>query len=79
MAGGFEQKNIVTVTKILRKYFGRERKLDRFLDLTHVREGQDIRYALNDDKLRSFGWEPNKIFDVEIGSIVEYYKHNFKW
>jgi dTDP-D-glucose 4,6-dehydratase len=79
VAGGFEQKNIVTVNKILRKYFGRERQLDRFLDLTHVREGQDIRYALNDDKLRSLGWEPNKKFDVEIGSIVEYYKHNFKW
>ncbi len=79
VAGGFEQKNIVTVAKILKKYFGRERKLDRFLDLTHVREGQDIRYALNDDKLRSLGWEPNKIFDVEIGSIVQYYKHNFKW
>jgi dTDP-glucose 4,6-dehydratase len=79
VAGGFEQKNIVTVNKILRKYFGEQRDWSRFLDLTHVREGQDIRYALNDDKLRSLGWKPEKEFDVEIGSIVQYYKHNFKW
>ena len=43
------------------------------------RQGQDVRYALNDDKLRSLGWEPKKIFDEEIASIVEYYKANFIW
>ena len=35
-----------------------------------------IRYSLNDDKLRSLGWEPKKIFDEEIVEIVEHYKHN---
>ena len=36
-------------------------------------------YALNDDKLRSIGWEPKKIFDDELPAIVDYYKNNFIW
>ena len=79
VAGGFEQKNIVTVSKILEEYFGEKKDWSSFLDLSHVREGQDIRYALNDNKLRSLGWSPNKNFDQEIKLIVEYYKNNFKW
>ncbi|MAG28441.1 dTDP-glucose 4,6-dehydratase, partial [Candidatus Pacearchaeota archaeon] len=50
-----------------------------YLDLSYVREGQDVRYALNDDKLRSLGWKPQKIFGHEIKQIVEHYKHHFKW
>ena len=49
------------------------------MDLSYVREGQDVRYALNDRKLRKLGWSPKKKFDEEIGSIVDYYKRNFKW
>ena len=79
VAGGFEQKNVDTVSKVLECYFGETRDWSAYLDLSHVREGQDIRYALNDDKLRSLGWEPKKKFDQEIEEIVEYYKQNFKW
>ena len=79
VAGGFEQANIETVSKVLECYFGEKRDWSEFLDLSYVREGQDIRYALNDDKLQALGWKPQKQFDEEIGSIVEYYKNNFKW
>jgi len=79
VAGGFEQKNIDTVSKILECYFGEKRDWEPYLDLSFVREGQDVRYALNDDKLRSLGWRPQKNFDREIGQIVEHYKNNFKW
>jgi dTDP-glucose 4,6-dehydratase len=79
VAGGFEQKNIETVFKVLECYFGQTKDWYQFLDLSYVREGQDVRYALNDDKLRALGWEPKKKFDEEIESIVEYYKNNFKW
>ena len=82
VAGGFEQKNIDTVTKILKCYFQKSKQHNdwsKHLDLSYVREGQDVRYALNDDKLRALGWAPKKQFDQEIGSIVEYYKNNFKW
>jgi dTDP-glucose 4,6-dehydratase len=79
VAGGFEQKNIDTVSKVLECYFGEKRDWAPYLDLTRIREGQDVRYALNDDKLRALGWSPKKNFNEEIKEIVEYYKNNFKW
>jgi dTDP-glucose 4,6-dehydratase len=79
VAGGFEQPNIDTVTKVMECYFGEQKDWSEYLDLSFVREGQDVRYALNDDKLRSLGWKPAKNFNEEIQPIVEYYKNNFKW
>jgi dTDP-glucose 4,6-dehydratase len=79
VAGGFEQKNIDTVSKVIECYFGEKRNLSEYLDLSFTREGQDVRYALNDYKLRSLGWKPQKSFDHEIKHIVEHYKNNFKW
>lgn len=79
VAGGFEQANIDTVTKIMECYFETPKDWSEYLDLSFVRKGQDVRYALNDDKLRSLGWQPTKSFEEEIQHIVEYYKNNFKW
>ena len=79
VAGGFEQKNIETVSKVLECYFGEKRDWSEYIDLSYTREGQDVRYALNDDKLKSLGWRPQKNFDHEIEQIVEHYKNNFKW
>jgi dTDP-glucose 4,6-dehydratase len=79
VAGGFEQKNIDTVTKILDCYFDHSQDWSEYLDLSYVRIGQDVRYALNDDKLRALGWKPERTFDNEIPHIVEFYKNNFKW
>jgi len=82
VAGSFEQKNIDTVTKIFDCYFKDEREnvnYKELLDLSFVREGQDVRYALNDNKLRALGWEPTRNFDEELLHIVEYYRANFKW
>tara|TARA_B100000085_G_scaffold131650_1_gene119915 strand:+ start:5018 stop:5980 length:963 start_codon:yes stop_codon:yes gene_type:complete len=83
VAGGFEQKNYDTVSKIIKSYFELplDTKMDisEYIDLSHVRQGQDVRYALNDDKLRSLGWKPERVFDDEIKNIVKYYKNNFKW
>ena len=50
-----------------------------YIDLSYSRKGQDVRYALNDDKLRNLGWEPQKDFEKEIWKIVNYYKNNFIW
>ena len=83
VAGGFEQRNYDTVLKIIKSYFGKpldlEIDISDYIDLSHVRQGQDVRYALNDDKLRALGWKPERVFDEEINSIVSYYKNNFKW
>jgi len=81
VAGGFEQPNWLTVKKIINIYYNEEddERWKEYVDFHHSRPGQDVRYALNDDKLRGLGWKPEKSFDKEIGQIVEYYSNNFKW
>jgi dTDP-glucose 4,6-dehydratase len=79
IAGGFEQSNIDTVKQIIQNYFGTLNNYEQYLDLSYSRPGMDTRYALNDDKLRSIGWEPEKRFETEIANIVEYYKERFVW
>jgi dTDP-glucose 4,6-dehydratase len=78
ICGGFEQSNLETVSKIINLMLPNE-NVDDHLDLHIVRVGQDIRYALDDSKLRALGWSPKKIFDQELPKIVEYYKNNFIW
>ena len=78
VAGGFEQTNAETVRKIVSVHHDTD-DWKQFVDFSYSRQGQDVRYALNDDKLRSLGWKPKKIFDEEIASIVEHYKANFIW
>ena len=79
VAGDFEQANIDTAKKIIKSYYGDEKDWQEYVDFSYVREGQDIRYALNDDKLRLLGWKAEKEFDKEVVSIVEYYKNTFIW
>ena len=81
IAGGFEQSNIVTIEKIINEYLG-ELPTDykeKYLDFSVHRVGQDVRYALNDNKLRSLGWLPQCQFDEELKPIIEFYKNNFIW
>lgn len=78
ICGGFEQDNLTTVKKLIKLYNGDE-DYTKYLDLSTVRPGMDVRYALDDSKVRSLGWTPKRIFDDELVSIVEYYKNNFIW
>jgi len=79
VAGGYEQTNADTVRKILNQYYGKEVDLFDFVNPSDERDGQDMRYALDDSKLRSLGWSPKKKFDEEIAGIVAFYKDNFIW
>ncbi len=78
IAGGFEQKNITTVDKIVYEYFG-ETNSSSYIDTSTVRVGQDVRYALNDSKLKNLGWSPQKNFDEELPAIVKHCKNKFIW
>ncbi len=80
VAGGFEQQNIETIKKVIECYGIEEfESYLNYIDLSCSRPGQDIRYALNDTKLRSLGWSPKKQFDLELKNIVNYYKQRFIW
>jgi dTDP-glucose 4,6-dehydratase len=78
IAGGFEQSNFETVKKIVKLYNGEEDPTP-YLDLTCSRPGVDLRYALDDSKLKSLGWAPEAVFDEELPEIINYYKHKFIW
>jgi dTDP-D-glucose 4,6-dehydratase len=54
-------------------------ELDKYVDLSCIRPGQDVRYALDDSKLKKLGWESKKQFDDELITIIEYYKDKFIW
>lgn len=80
IAGGYEQSNLDTVKKVISNYTGLVTfDINEYIDTDYSRPGQDVRYALDDNKLRSLGWEPKKKFDSEIIQIVQYYKSKFIW
>lgn len=79
ICGGFELSNIEVVKKIISLIYNNIDDYERFLDLSLERPGQDVRYALDDSKLKNLGWKPTKVFDNELPNIVEYYKSQFIW
>lgn len=82
IAGGYEQNNYDTVKKVIQVYEGInifDSDINEYVDMSYSRPGQDVRYALDDSKLRSLGWKPKADFDKEIVNIVNYYKNKFIW
>jgi dTDP-glucose 4,6-dehydratase len=79
ICGGLEKNNFDVVEKIIRLYHNSDKNPDDYLDFSIGRPGQDIRYALDDSKIRNLGWCPKKDFDEELIKIVEYYKNTFIW
>jgi dTDP-glucose 4,6-dehydratase len=77
ISGNFEEQNIVVAKKIL-DFFGYQ-EYNKWIDCSEVRPGQDVRYAINDDKLKSLGWQPKADFYKELEVVVDFYKHNFVW
>jgi dTDP-glucose 4,6-dehydratase len=78
ICGNFEQDNLTTARKVIKLHNGDEEYLN-YLDLTTVRPGMDMRYALDDTKLQKLGWQPTAIFDEKLEEIVQFYKDNFIW
>jgi len=80
ICGGFEQSNLDTIKKLFTLYNNDQvYVLEDFIDFSCNRQGQDVRYALNDDKLRALGWKPEMDFNSELKGIVEYYRNKFIW
>jgi dTDP-glucose 4,6-dehydratase len=80
ISGGFEQTNLDTVRKILKKLLGTDNfDINDYIDVTCSRVGQDLRYSLDDSKIRKLGWEPKINFDRELSKIIQYYKNIFIW
>jgi dTDP-glucose 4,6-dehydratase len=78
ICGGYEQSNFTTISKLLTAH-GITENQENSIDFSCNRPGQDVRYALDDSKLRSIGWKPKKIFDEELKLISDFYKEKFIW
>jgi dTDP-glucose 4,6-dehydratase len=78
ISGNAELQNITVAEKII-KLMNLQGDPQQYLDLSVSRPGQDVRYAIDDSKLKSLGWEPKANFDDELAKIVEYYRNNFIW
>jgi dTDP-glucose 4,6-dehydratase len=79
VSGNYEAQNKEVVAKVLRCYFGKDVALEEYAQLNYVRMGEDIRYSLDDSRLRTLGWKNTKNFDEELARIVDYYKNKFTW
>ena len=78
IAGDCELQNSIVVEKIIKEMFD-DNNFEKYCDFTYSRDGQDVRYSLDDSKLRSLGWKPVKNFNEELPIIVNFYKENFIW
>jgi dTDP-glucose 4,6-dehydratase len=81
ISGNYEDQNIVVAKKIIDMYYlgGCKGKYEEHLDTTIKRQGQDVRYAIDDSKIKALGWEPRSEFDTELKLIVDYYAKHFVW
>lgn len=77
ISGNYEDSNLNVVKKILKLYDNIINYEPYVQDLS--RPGQDVRYAISDEKLKKIGWSPMANFDLELEKIVDYYKNNFVW
>lgn len=75
----FELTNIEVCNKLAKFYFENSNSFENLWDFSYERPGQDLRYSLDDSKLRSLGWKEEANFDDEIIKIANYYKNRFIW
>jgi dTDP-glucose 4,6-dehydratase len=78
ISGNYELSNREVISKIIYLIEGNVTDIEPYLFHT-VRVGGDVRYSINDSKLKALGWEPKPAFDDELSIIVNYYLKNFVW
>lgn len=79
VAGNHEVPNTEIVRAVLKAYYGRAVALEKHAKFQYVRQGEDVRYSLDDSATRALGWSNKKAFSREIGKIVSYYKNHLVW
>jgi len=77
ISGNYEEKNIEVVKKIIKLVNG-DTEIEKYLT-DMIRPGQDLRYSIDDTKLKKLGWSANADFNKELEKVVKYYQNNFIW
>ena len=80
ISGNYEEQNIIIARKIIDFFFeGSVKDYNMYMDFSEKRQGQDVRYSIDDTKLKNLGWKPVANFDSSLEKIVNFHKHNFVW
>ena len=80
ISGNTERQNIDVAQSILQHFYKNTVfTLQENFDFSEVRPGQDVRYAIDDTKLKQLGWGPKADFNLELANIVDWYRDKFIW
>jgi dTDP-glucose 4,6-dehydratase len=79
ISGNYEDHNIIVARQIVNIFHNKISGFEDYLDISITRPGQDVRYSIDDSKLRELGWQPQAVFESELTKIVDYYQKNFVW
>lgn len=80
ISGSTELPNREVVQKILSHFYQRNITTEWTQHADFVqRPGQDVRYSIDDTKLRALGWSPKAGFDQELQATVDWYRKNWIW
>ena len=80
ISGNKELPNKEVIKKILAIYHrvNHDHDWENFI-MDSKRHGQDVRYSIDDSKIKKLGWTPKADFDTELSLVVGYYRKNFLW
>lgn len=73
---GGESKTNLEVTKELLRLLNKD---DSYIEFVKHRLGHDLRYGIDDSKLRKLGWIPKHDFSQWLKQTVDWYKENQWW
>jgi dTDP-glucose 4,6-dehydratase len=83
VGGGAERRNIDlvrTICAILDEEHRQGAPHERLIRFVTDRPGHDLRYAIDDEKLRTeLGWAPEENLDTGLGKTVRWYIQNRAW
>ena len=79
ISGNYEDSNINVFKKILTAARLDVKNVEQYADFSVKRPGQDVRYSIDDSKLRSLGWSNSRVFDKELKKIVKHHMKRFIW
>lgn len=73
---GGEEKTNLEITKKLLEILGKD---ESSIEYVEHRLGHDLRYAIDDSKLRGLGWKPEFDLETWLQKTVDWYKENEWW
>lgn len=74
--GANEEKTNLEITKIILKQMAKTLDMVEFVE---DRKGHDKRYSIDNSKIKSLGWKPEKSFNDGIFQTINWYVNNIDW